>query len=257
MAVRVVLAMGVAALLGACAQRPLQQADEPVAPAASVTASAPEPAPEPAQVAGWRHMELPGKAATQYREVQQDGRAALEARSSSSASLLRQSVMLLPGTLGRIRFSWKVPYLVPQADLSSREHDDAVVRVMLSFDGDRSRLSTRDRLLSELSLVMTGEPMPYATMMYVWCPNRPVGTVLLSPRTDRIRKLVVESGERRLGRWLDYERDIRADFRAVFGEEPGALIGVGLMTDSDNTHSEMRAWYGAVQIDGLQLANGR
>ena len=202
-------------------------------------------------------MELPGKVATLYRVVQQDGRPALEATSSSSASLLRQTVKLLPETLGRIRFSWKVPSLVPQADLSSRERDDAVVRVILSFDGDRSRMSTRDRLLSELSLVMTGEPMPYATMMYVWCPNRPVGTVLLSPRTDRIRKLVVESGERRLGRWLDYERDIRADYHAVFGEDPGTLIGVGLMTDSDNTHSEMHAWYGAIQIDGLQLATGR
>ncbi len=79
-------------------------------------------------------------------------------------------------------------------------------------------------------------------------PARAVGSVVVNPRTDRIRKLVVESGSARLKQWLDYERDIRADFRAVFGEEPGPLIGVALMTDSDNTQSEARAWYGPVEL---------
>ena len=54
--------------------------------------------------------------------------------------------------------------------------------------------------------------MPYATLMYVWCNKREPGTVITSPRTGRIRKLVVESGTHELDRWLDYERDIRADY---------------------------------------------
>ena len=72
--------------------------------------------------------------------------------------------------------------------------------------------------------------------------------MIKSPRTDRIRKLVVESGAARLNQWLDYERDIRADYRRVFGEEPGALVGVGLMTDSDNTRSQAHAWYGPLHF---------
>ena len=82
-----------------------------------------------------------------------------------------------------------------------------------------------------------------------WLPRRPhwrirpsaanqIGTAILrtlargeSPRSDRIRKLVVESGSARLDQWLDYERDIRADFERVFGEPPGALVGVAIMTD--------------------------
>ena len=90
--------------------------------------------------------------------------------------------------------------------------------------------------------------MPYATLMYVWSNTRPVGTVLKSARTDRIRKLVVESGRNNLNAWLDYERDIAADFEQAFGERPGALVGIGVMTDSDNTRTTAQAWYGAVTL---------
>jgi hypothetical protein len=84
--------------------------------------------------------------------------------------------------------------------------------------------------------------------MYVWCNKRPPGTVVTSPRTDRIRKMVLESGPGRLNQWLDYERDIRADFERAFGEAPGALVGIAIMTDSDNTRSATKAWYGPVRV---------
>jgi hypothetical protein len=47
---------------------------------------------------------------------------------------------------------------------------------------------------------------------------------------------------------VDYERDIRADFERAFGELPGALVGIALMTDSDNTRSTTKAWYGPVNL---------
>jgi hypothetical protein len=87
--------------------------------------------------------------------------------------------------------------------------------------------------------------------MYVWCNTRAPGTVIVNPRTDRIRKLVVESGAQHLNQWLDYERDIRADFEKAFGEAPGALVGIGIMTDSDNTQAQTRAWYGPLQLAKL------
>ena len=90
--------------------------------------------------------------------------------------------------------------------------------------------------------------MPYATLMYVWCNRREPGTVIRNPRTDRVRKLVVESGAHGLNRWLEYERDIRADYQRVFGEAPGALVGIAIMTDSDNTQSRASAWYGPVRF---------
>jgi hypothetical protein len=141
-----------------------------------------------------------------------------------------------------------VPQLIAQADMAVRDSDDSPVRVILAFEGDRSRFSQRDALLSELTRSLTGEELPYATLMYVWCNKRAPGSVIRNPRTERIRKLVLESGPARLDRWLDYERDIRADFERAFGEPPGALVGVAIMTDSDNTRSTARAWYGPLRL---------
>jgi hypothetical protein len=141
--------------------------------------------------------------------------------------------------------------------MALRDSDDSPVRVVLVFEGDRSRFSSRDAMLSELMRTLTGEEMPYATLMYVWCNRRQPGTLITNPRTDRIRKLVVESGPTNLDQWLDYRRDIRADFERAFGEPPGALVGVGIMSDTDNTRSTARAWYGPVQLEGAQTRAAR
>jgi hypothetical protein len=96
--------------------------------------------------------------------------------------------------------------------------------------------------------------LPYATLSYVWSVDDPAGAVLSNPRTDRIRKLVVESGATHLGQWREYRRDVRADFRRAFGEEPGPLVAVALMTDTDNTGSSLQAWYGAMRLEEPAVA---
>ena len=90
--------------------------------------------------------------------------------------------------------------------------------------------------------------MPYAVLMYVWSNDLPVGTVIINPRTDRIRKIVVESGRERLGRWLRYDRDVRADFIQAFEEPSGVLQSLAIMTDTDNTRGKTQAWYGEIKL---------
>lgn len=200
------------------------------------------------EVNGWQHHRFPGKDANQMRLEPQQGRQALAVRSRASISMLRQVVHVPPEQLAQLRFSWKVPALIAEADMARRDADDSPVRVVLAFEGDRSRFSAKNAMLSELSQALTGEPLPYATLMYVWCNTRSPGTVIINPRTDRIRKLVVESGSNNLNHWLDYERDIAADFVKAFGEPPGALVGIGIMTDTDNTQSMTQAWYGPLRL---------
>lgn len=196
----------------------------------------------------WLHQAFPGKAPTQFKYAREDGRHAVSVTASSSASMLRRRLRIEPAELGSVVFSWKVPALIADADMASRENDDAPVRVMLVFEGDRSRFSPRDAMLSELTRALTGEEMPYATLMYSWCSRREAGTVVSNARTSRVRTLVVESGPQKLNRWLDYRRNVRADFERAFGEPPGALVGVGIMSDSDNTRSIARAWYGPLHF---------
>ncbi len=195
----------------------------------------------------WVHQTFPGKRASRYQYERKDGRHTMQAQAVSSASMLRQTVRVEPHQLGQLHFSWMVPSLIDAADLSQRDGDDSPVRVVLAFDGDRGRFSAKDSALSELSELLTGEPLPYATLMYVWSNHQAAGTVVVNPRTSRIRKLVMESGPGRLRQWLDYERDVRADYVKAFGEAPGALRAIGIMTDTDNTQSQTQAWYGPVR----------
>lgn len=198
---------------------------------------------------GWQHHSFPGKPPSHFRYERKDGREAMAVTARSSASMVRQALRIGPAELASVRFSWKVPELIAQADMALRDADDSPVRVVLLFEGDRGKFSSKNAMLSELARAMTGEELPYATLMYVWCNACPLGTVIANPRTDRIRKLVVESGAGKLQQWVDYERNIRADYETAFGEAPGALVGIGIMTDSDNTRSNTKAWYGPVVLE--------
>ena len=196
----------------------------------------------------WSTYRLPGKKPSEFNYQLVDGRAAMAATAKASASALRRTVRVEPADLGSVKFSWKLPGLIQYADLANKEFDDSPVRVVLAFEGDRSKFSNKNAMLSELALLLTGDELPYATLMYVWCNACEANSVILNPRTDRIRKLPLESGPAKLNRWLDYERDVRRDFEKAFGEAPGALVSVSIMTDSDNTASLAKAWYGPVTL---------
>ena len=198
----------------------------------------------------WQPFLLPGKRFAPFEPEAWQGRSALKVKAHRSVSILRQR--LTPGLIapGRLSFSWRVDALPTGADLRESDKADAPVRILLAFDGDVSRWSARTHRLSDLSRLLTGEALPYATLSYVWSnAPEPLDTVISNGRTDRIRKIVVESGPSQLGHWRDYERDVRADFIKAFGEEPGPLRAVALMTDTDNTQTSLQAWYGALRLE--------
>lgn len=241
-----VLAVLVLALvLTGCAHLPSADTS-PVAQQWAQAGADSQTATSTAQAAPWQHQLFPGKRRNHYQYVWRQGRPAMAVSSQAGISAMRQAQSLPALSLGQIQFSWKVAGLIADADLQQAGKEDSPVRLVLVFDGDRSLFSAKDAMLSELARVLTGEELPYATLMYVWSNQLPVGSVVNNRRTDRIRKLVIQSGAAGVNRWQDYERDIRADYERVFGAAPGALKAVALMTDTDNTASEVKAWYGPV-----------
>ncbi|MBX3603936.1 MAG: DUF3047 domain-containing protein [Piscinibacter sp.] len=208
------------------------------------------PPDETVAQAGWSEFVLPGKRRTHYRVVRDRGQFVVRAEADASASMLRRPVRIEPSRLGRVEFSWRIDDVIADADLGDADRSDSPVRVLFAFDGDRARLSLRNRTTFELAEALTGEAPPFATLMYVWDNRAEPETLFHSHRTDRVRKIVVESGAGRRGRWLQYRRDLVADYRRAFGEEPGRLIGVALMTDADNTGSRAAGEYGEVRLFG-------
>lgn len=197
----------------------------------------------------WVHRRYGRHKPTVYEPAVHEGRLAMHARSDAGNSTLRLRLPTDAVVNPRwLTFSWFVPALNERADLKDQDIDDAVARVIVTFDGDRERLSVRDNMLSELANLVTGEPLPFATLMYVWDHRYPVGSVIPNPHTQRIRKLVIDSGPQRLNQWVDHERDIEADFRLVFGELPGRVTAMGVMTDSNNTGERVSAWFGPMML---------
>ena len=210
----------------------------------------------PSSADGWQPLALPGKKATQYRWTEKDGRPALQAAADRSASIWRKRLDPALDSVGEVSFSWWAQGLIANASVADIDREDAVARVIFGFGGDVDKLPLRTRMKFELAQALTGEAPPYATLMYVWDSQLPVGTVVINPRSDRIRKIVVDSGPAQLHRWRDHRRDLAADFRLAFGEEPGPLMSMAVMTDSDNNRASARTWYGAVELAPATVSGG-
>jgi len=190
------------------------------------------------------------KAPTQYRLIYDEKARAVvvHARAERSATGLKQPLDVDPASRPRVAWRWRVQDLIAGADSLDRHAEDSPVRLLLFFDGDRQRLPARDQIALDLAQMVSGQSVPYATLVYLWENRQPVDTVIDSAHSGRIKMVVAGSGRDRLGQWKHFERDYVADFERAFGERPGRLIGVGIMTDTDNTGAEIEAFYGDIEL---------
>ena len=133
--------------------------------------------------------------------------------------------------------------------LADDDQDDSPARVVLGFAGHPARLTLRDRLLADRVELFTGEPLPGATLCPVRDGQAAPESVLPCARSSRIRYLVVESGRAGIGQWHAHRRNVVADVQRVYGELPGRLLGVGVLTDSDGLRGQAEAWYGGPVIE--------
>ena len=199
---------------------------------------------------GWLPYAVrPDLTRTRYAVVRDGDRRVLNARAVASATGLRCAVDIDPAAFGHLQFSWRVQNVPTQANVAAAEHDDCPARIIVAFAGDDTRLPLRDRLFFEQVELFTGQRLPFATLMYVWDGGgHAVESVHRNHRSARIQYVTVESGPQRAGRWLHYERDVVADYQRVFGEAPGNISGVGVLTDADALKIELEAWYGDITL---------
>jgi hypothetical protein len=217
-----------------------------VTPFSSLKAGAPlSPAWEPVKIAA-------GKKPTQYQLVDDQGTVVLRARADAAASGLGHDVNFDLRAAPIIEWRWKTAHLIDDADNSVAQTEDSPVRIVLQFDGDRSKLSLRDRTYFALGDRVAGRDVPYATLMYIWSNKSPVGSMIQNPHTGRVRMIVASSGPEGVGTWQDLRRNAFEDFRKTFGEEPGRLIAVGVLTDTDNTGASAESWYGDIRFLPVQ-----
>lgn len=192
------------------------------------------------------YIVLPSKPKTRYRLSKVDGATVLEARADKSASGLYRPLKVDTRSHPQVEWRWKIDGLIPGADNRIAQKEDSPVRLIFAFNGDMQKLDFFERGRMRLAKALSGQELPYATLMYVWSNEHPPETVIQNPHTARIRMIVVQSGGEQVGQWVSYRRDLAEDYRKAFGEEPADVLAVGLMTDADNTREAARAWYGDI-----------
>jgi hypothetical protein len=198
---------------------------------------------------GWRVWTFSRfKKPTSYDLVSDDGRTVIRASADSSASGLVHDLRVDPLRFPFMHWHWKVTQNIANADNSTRQFEDSPARLVISFAGDTSKFSFDDRMFASTVKAFTGQDLPYATLMYIWGNRRPPESLITNSHTGRIKMIVVQSGRDKTGRWLEETRNIVEDYRRAFGEEPGTIQSVGIMTDTDNTESKARAYYGDISF---------
>ena len=224
---------------------PAYPADPPTAAELALFSHLPRGAvPEP-----WTPVSIViGKRSTRYDLVDDAGVTVLHAVADNAASGLALPVHFDLRRAPIVSWRWKIAGLIPDADSTVASREDAPARVVFEFDGDKRKLTFVERAIYGISQHVAGRELPYATLMYIWSNHAPVGTVIPNPRTRRVQMIVSSSGAAGVGAWQSLSRDIRADFRRAFGEEAGALLAVGVLTDTDNTDGHAEAWYGDIRF---------
>jgi len=228
-----------AALLGALASA--APAEQPIAPFSGA-------APGTQLPAGWKPLMLPDRKQTQLALVEDEGRVVLRAHAESAVGTAGFAMHAGMGERPMLTWRWKIDRVVAGADTNTKPGDDYAARVYVMFDVPADQLSLVDRAKMKLAKVIYGVDMPAASICYVWDNRMAAGTSRWSPYSNRVRTIVLRSGNGEAGKWVTETRDLDADFQAAFGAgHPGptpAVTGIAVGNDTDQTNETVTAWFG-------------
>ncbi len=195
----------------------------------AMTAMADNPVPvgefSTGKLDGWTEKSFAGH--TDYQLVALDGQTVLQARSKAAASGLVRKIKIDLGKTPYLNWRWKIDATLGHPDERSKQGDDYPARVYVVFSGGAFFWRTR-------------------ALTYVWSSSQPKGAQWANAYTGNVRMIAVRSGQALKGQWVTERRNIRADFKLLFGTDIRYLDAVAVMSDTDNTGGEALAWYGDI-----------
>ena len=151
----------------------------------------------------------------------------LKAVSHASASGLVRHIHIDLNQTPYLNWSWQITHALAEANEQSRHGDDDPARLCIISSGG---------LFFWTSKVIN----------YVWAGRQPVNSHWPNPCTRRSIMLTVESGNGWAGQWRYYKRNVRDDFKRLFGRDVRHVDVVATMTDTDDTESAAMACYGDI-----------
>lgn len=202
----------------------------------------------------WHVMGLPqqSKPFTRFSAETVDGREAVRVSADKSYGNLVHDWPAAAPLPQRLRWSWRLQLPNPAEDLLHKAGDDTPVKVCLAFDLPLERVPFLERQLLQLARARARQPLPAATLCWVWGGAEAKGAMIVNAFTARVRYIVLRNAQDAAGAWLDESRDIAADFRRAFGEESSEvppLSAVIVGGDADNTGNHTVAHVAALRTE--------
>ncbi|MGS5085952.1 DUF3047 domain-containing protein [Hydrogenophaga sp. A37] len=207
----------------------------------------------------WRFVGFPKKKAdlpaTQFDAGKADEQSALRVLTASSYGGLVHDMDNVPPA--RLRWRWRLDQPLSGGktapDLTTKAGDDAALKVCVMFNHPLERVPFVERTLLRLARSVSGEPLPAATLCYVWDSGHVAGLQGANPYSRRMRYISLRGSETPTGQWVAENRDLAQDFVALFADElpqgaqtpPAELPKVNTVligADGDNTASNSLGW---------------
>src|SRR3989441_2269172 len=152
--------------------------------------------------------------------VEDEGRRALYMKSVNDSSTINKEIkgkVHLKDT-PMLEWQWKSIVLPKGANSCKKATDDQAGQVFVAWP--RFPEAVRSRIIG-----------------YVWDTTQPVGTICKSEKTGTVTYIVLRSGPAELGKWHTERRNVREDFKKIYGDEPDNPGAVSISIDSNDTNS--------------------
>ena len=197
----------------------------------------------------WEPLNFPKiKNHSQYTLAAEGNKTVLKAESHASASAIVYRRTFNIYEHPRISWRWKVTQLSDRGNPKEKAGDDYPIRVYVMFQYDPARASLGERLKYSAAKVIYGKYPPHSTLNYVWTGVNVPERFIASPYTGKAYMVVLERGRQRVGQWVEESVNVLADYRKAFGQDPPAIAGLAVMSDTDNTGADAMAYLDFIEV---------
>ncbi len=199
-----------------------------------------EPGPVPAEFRIHRFSKIERE--TVYELVESESGTVLKAASDAAASALIKKVRVDPRRFPLLEWSWRIENLIPEARWEVRNRDDFAVRLFVIFETKAAPSSVVKGFFKKLAGALPGRALNYAWGHPDFAEFAP------SPHTGEVVMVPVQHSPADVGQWVVEKRNVLADYRRAFEDEPSWILGIAVMTDTDDTGGKASAFYGDIRF---------
>lgn len=204
---------------------------------------------------GWEPLAFMRTAKNKISIFHENGVTALHVRSLNSASGILKRLNGADGFAIDLSshpflvWRWKVNRTVGMAIESREDRNDCAARVRVIFNAappSENRSEEIGKIAGYLGITLpTAEPSGYK-IDYIWATRTPRGQIIDYPGEKDHKMCVLEQGNKKADRWIWEKRNLVDDFRKCFNNNPPGIVGVVILTDTEQTNEGVEAWYGSV-----------